>query len=165
MKHESADRALGIYKRGSREIGFPKEFLFTLVKDVSSYPEFVPKCHKALIREGGDDHSFCADLTLGSGLFQVTYPSQVVCVQGESIRSTLIFESGGILEFLNSQWRFIQKTPDITVVHFEVHFKLQSALLTGLVGCKMDGLMVTMMDAFENRAQKLWCQYEKDQPL
>ncbi len=142
----------------SKVLPYPADFLKDIVADVEQYPIFLPML-KAVAIYPKTDNFFEADLTIGTGVFEKTYRSEVF-IFGDAVEAKAT--SDGLFKFLESRWHFTSYEDDRCLVNFSLDFKLQSSLLQVTVGKFLDSAAQTMMTAFEQRAAKLWQQAENN---
>ncbi len=132
-------------------VGFTPEQLFDLVADVGRYPEFLPWCVGARVRERGE-RELVADLTIGFGPFRESFTSRVSLERPRCIRVT--YENGPF-RFLNNQWVF-EPAPGGTRVDFWVDFEFRSRLLQRAIGAVFGEAVKRMVSAFVKRARDVY---------
>ena len=127
------------------------EQLFDLVADIESYPEFLPWCTAARIRERQGD-TLRADLVIGFKLFRERFSSTVTLDRPERID---VRYDGGPFRYLNNHWGFIP-ADEGCVIDFYVDFEFRSRLLKSLIGAVFNEAVRRMVAAFEVRARVLY---------
>lgn len=150
-----------IQKTCIRHLNFSQDFLYDLVRDVASYPRFVPGCEKVSVFGEGDGDSFYVDVTVCAGPLRDTYRCLVTFPGNHQIVSTLVPLSYGFLASLTSVWVFDRVNSFTTRVEYSISFRLKSLLMNQLMRAHMDKLVHKMMEAFEQRAQALTAILEK----
>ena len=135
-----------------RLIHHTPEQLFDLVADVRRYPEFLPWCLAARIKERSQT-MLVADLIIGFQIFKEQFTSHV-----SMDRDNLIIEveyAEGPFKYLKNQWKFI-KHPDGCVIDFYVDFEFRSRLLQTVIESLFTEAVKRMVRAFEARADQLY---------
>ena len=139
----------------------PKQ-LFDLVADIERYPEFLPWCVGARIKERRPD-LIVADLIIGFRMFRERFTSRVSLDPPERID---VAYAEGPFRHLNNHWSF-SPDPGGCRVGFFVDFEFKSRLLQRLIEVLFSEAVRRMVGAFENRARDLYgaaSQREADQP-
>lgn len=138
-----------------RVINHRPEDLYALVADVRKYPEFLPWCLAARIR---DESSFAlnADLIIGFNMFRERFTSYVN-LDAHNLEITVKYAEGPF-KHLTNNWRFIDHS-DGCEIDFYVDFEFNSRLLQSVVETLFTEAVKRMVRAFETRANVL---YNKD---
>ena len=134
-----------------RHLAHSREELFSLVADIESYPEFLPWCVAARIRERTDD-VVVADLVIGFRIFRERFTSRITLQEPDSID---VEYTHGPLRYLNNHWKFVAEG-DGCVVDFFVDFEFRSRVLQKLIGVVFNEALSRMVNAFEQRANDLY---------
>ena len=135
-----------------RLIHHTPEQLFDLVADVRRYPEFLPWCLAARIRERSQT-MLVADLIIGFQMFKEQFTSHV-----SMDRDNLIIEveyAEGPFNYLKNKWKFIEH-PDGCMIDFYVDFEFRSRLLQTVIESLFTEAVKRMVRAFEARADQLY---------
>ena len=135
-----------------RLIHHTPEQLFDLVADVRRYPEFLPWCLAARIKERSQT-MLVADLIIGFQIFKEQFTSHV-----SMDRDNLIIEveyAEGPFKYLKNRWKFIEH-PDGCVIDFYVDFEFRSRLLQTVIESLFTEAVKRMVRAFEARADQLY---------
>lgn len=135
-----------------RLIHHTPEQLFDLVADVRRYPEFLPWCLAARIKERSQT-KLVADLIIGFQMFKEQFTSHV-----SMDRDNLIIEveyAEGPFKYLKNRWKFIDH-PDGCVIDFYVDFEFRSRLLQTVIESLFTEAVKRMVRAFEARADQLY---------
>lgn len=135
----------------SRILPFPREFVYDVVKDVKSYPEFLPWCVGAHILEENQD-GMVADLEIGYKAFRETYRSKVTYRPYDKIETQC---EKGPLERLHNSWLFEEVDATHTHVHFFIDFAFKSMLFQSAMEAVFTASMKKIMVAFEDRMRQL----------
>ena len=141
-----------------RILPYTPEQLFALVADIERYPEFLPWCVGARIRERRPD-LIVADLIIGFRMFRERYTSRVVLQPPQRIDVMYV---EGPFRYLNNHWIFepVSRSADRpvggTMLTFHIEFEFRSTLLQSLVGGLFNEAVRRMVAAFEGRAKRLY---------
>ena len=141
MKHEER-----------RVINHTPSNLYKLVSDVKKYPEFLPWCLGARVKNNKKD-SFDADLIIGFKIYKEIYSSQILLDKINN-KITVNYKSGPF-EYLQNHWIFNENKKGCEV-EFMVDFKFKSVFLQTLMETLFAEAVKRMVSAFENRANQLY---------
>jgi coenzyme Q-binding protein COQ10 len=134
------------------------EKIYSVVKDVEQYKEFIPWCTDSRIMNqnvdqnssDGEQNMLC-ELEVGFGMFKEKYRSEVTLDPYKAIyvRST----DEGILDHLVTQWKFVptSTSPDKCWVTFMVEFRFRSQLHEAAAKMVLSELVAKMASAFTKR--------------
>ena len=129
---------------------FPPEFIFDIVADVKSYPEFLPWCVATRVyREKPAD--FLADVVIGFKIFRETWTSHIYLDKPDTIVVDYI---KGPMRHLHNEWKFTPHAEG-TLVDFILDFEFKNPILQKLVGALFEEAVHHMVSAFEKRVQDL----------
>jgi coenzyme Q-binding protein COQ10 len=134
-----------------RILPYTAEQLFDLVADVERYPEFLPWCVGARIRERRAD-LVVADLLIGFRMFRERFTSKVTLARPRRID---VAYSDGPFRYLDNHWIF-EPVEGGCRIDFFVDFEFRSAILQKLIGVLFNEAVRRMVAAFETRAQQLY---------
>jgi coenzyme Q-binding protein COQ10 len=137
-------------------VRFTPRQLFDLVADVPRYPEFLPWCTAARVRQRESATVEIDELAIGFGPFHEKFVSRVVLTSADP--AGLRIESTGIegpFRTLSSRWSF-QPHPDGTQIDFTLEFEFRSRLLQHTVRVLFAEAVRRMVAAFEARAARLY---------
>jgi coenzyme Q-binding protein COQ10 len=136
-----------------RLLGYRPEQLYDLVADVERYPEFLPWCIGARIRERRDN-LIIADLIIGFKMIRERFTSRVN-LDRENLTINVVYADGPF-KHMGNRWRF-EPTPDGGCrIDFHVEFEFRSAVLQKLIGVLFHEAVRRMVGAFETRARQLY---------
>ena len=135
-----------------RLLPYRPDQLYDLVVDVERYPEFLPWCIGARIRERRPTE-IVADLVIGFKMYRERFTSHVTLEPPGSIAVTY---SEGPFRYLNNAWRFTPAPGGACQVDFHVDFELRSKLLQGMLDLVFGEAIRRMVSAFEARARTLY---------
>ena len=141
MKHEER-----------RLINHTPSNLFKLVSDVKKYPEFLPWCLGARVKNKCEDN-FEADLIIGFKIYKEIYSSEITL---DNINKKIIVNyKDGPFEYLVNYWIF-KDDKNGCEVEFMVDFKFKSVFLQTLMETLFSEAVRRMVGAFEKRANELY---------
>ena len=126
--------------------------MFTLVDAVEAYPEFLPWCDAA--------HVIHRDAERTRATIHVNYHGATQSFTTENTKTPpsamLIKLVEGPFKFLDGEWRFLPLAEDACKVEFRMHYEFSNWLLEKLVGPVFSYIANTMVDAFVQRADKVY---------
>jgi len=135
-----------------RKLPYTAEQLFDLVADVERYPEFLPWCVGARIRER-KENTIVADLLIGFRMIRERFTSKVVLDRPRRID---VAYSEGPFKYLDNHWIFIPQEDGGCVIDFHVDFEFRSRLLQKVIEVLFNEAIRRMVSAFEGRARALY---------
>jgi coenzyme Q-binding protein COQ10 len=130
---------------------YTPEQLFALVADIERYPEFLPWCVGARIKERRGD-LIVADLIIGFRMFRERFTSRVSLDPPQRID---VAYTEGPFRYLDNHWTF-GPHPAGCRVGFFVDFEFKSRLLQRLIEVLFSEAVRRMVGAFEKRASELY---------
>ena len=131
---------------------YTREQLFDLVSDIERYPEFLPWCVGARIRER-KDNEILGDLLIGYKMVRERFTSRVVLSRPDRID---VSYSEGPFKYLNNHWLFLPQPNGATLIDFYVDFEFRSKMLQKIMEMFFTEAVKRMVGAFETRAHKLY---------
>ncbi len=134
-----------------RLLPYTPEQMFALVADVERYPEFLPWCIGARIRERRPD-LIVADLIIGFRVFRERFTSRVALAPPDRIDVTY---AEGPFRYLNNHWGF-EAVASGCRIDFFVDFEFKSRLLQKAIELLFGEAVRRMVAAFEGRARDLY---------
>jgi coenzyme Q-binding protein COQ10 len=135
-----------------RRLPYTAEQLFDLVADVERYPEFLPWCVAARVRER-KNNEIIADLVIGYRMIRERFTSRVVL---DHPRRIDVAYSEGPFRYLNNHWLFLPQPDGGCVIDFFVDFEFRSRMLQKIIEVLFNEAVKRMVSAFEARARKLY---------
>lgn len=129
---------------------YTPEQLYALISDVEKYPEFIPWCTAARVRER-NEKDILADLVVGFKGINETYTSRVHLKEQEIDIEYI----NGPFEVLENNWKFT-RLENGTKINFYIKFQFRSKLLQALIGGLFEAACHKMVTAFTERAKKLY---------
>ena len=133
-----------------RVLPYTPEQLLALVADVERYPEFLPWCLAARVRERRPD-LMVADMIIGFRMFRERFTSRVTLDPSKQID---VAYAEGPFRYLTNHWTFTP-VPGGCRVGFFVDFEFKSRLLQRLIEVLFNEAVRRMVSAFEKRALDL----------
>jgi len=131
---------------------YTPEQLYDLVASVDKYPEFLPWCIGARVKENSDTH-LVADLVIGFKMFRERFTSHV---KKDAAQPRIDVEyKDGPFKYLNNHWIFLDH-PDGCEIDFYVDFEFKSMILQKTIGLLFNEAVQRMISAFESRAKDLY---------
>ena len=142
-----------------RVMPYSAEQMYTLIADVGRYPEFLPWCAAARVRQvrplpDGSGEVMDADLVISFKLFRERFGSRVT-LRPEARRIDVEYLDGPF-RYLNNHWKFEPRGDNSCEVDFFVDFEFRSALLQRIIGVVFNEAMHRIVRAFERRAGALY---------
>ena len=136
-----------------RLLGYRPEQMFDLVADIERYPEFLPWCIGARIRERTES-LVVADLIIGFKMIRERFTSRV-SLDRDRLTIEVTYADGPFKQMTN-RWRFEPTEDGRCRIDFYVAFEFRSAVLQKLIGVLFHEAVRRMVGAFETRARKLY---------
>ncbi|NLY64312.1 MAG: type II toxin-antitoxin system RatA family toxin [Alcaligenaceae bacterium] len=123
--------------------------MFDLVADVEKYPEFMPWCGGAAIRETFEG-GMVASVTISLAKIKQTFTTRNTHTYPDKIELQLI---DGPFSKLNGTWEFIALDEDACKVLFTLEYAFNNKALELLVGPVFNRIANSFIDSFTKRAQ------------
>lgn len=134
-----------------RVLPYTPDELFALVADIERYPEFLPWCIAARIRER-QPRLIVADLVIGFRMFRERFTSRVALDPPRQIEVTY---AEGPFRYLTNHWSFTPVTGGCRIDFF-VDFQFKSRLMQKVIEMLFGEAVRRMVGAFEKRAAALY---------
>ncbi|HWE73120.1 MAG TPA: type II toxin-antitoxin system RatA family toxin [Stellaceae bacterium] len=131
---------------------YTRQQLFDLVADIERYPEFLPWCVGARIRER-NDNEILGDLLIGYKMVRERFTSRVVLSEPDRID---VSYSEGPFKYLNNHWLFLPQSDGKCLIDFYVDFEFRSKVLQKIMEMFFNEAVKRMVGAFEARAHQLY---------
>ena len=135
-----------------KKLPYSPEQLFDLVADIERYPEFLPWCVGARIRER-NGNLILGDLLIGYKMLRERFTSRVELTRPDRID---VSYSEGPFKYLNNHWLFLRQDDGGTVIDFYVDFEFRSKMLQKVMELFFTEAVKRMVAAFEVRAHQLY---------
>ncbi len=135
-----------------RVLPYRPDQLYDLVAGVQDYPQFLPWCMGARIRERSED-VLVADLIIGFKMFRERFTSRVKL--DPSKQRIDVAYTDGPFKYLKNHWLFLPH-PQGCEIDFHVDFEFRSKLLQKAIEVLFSEAVRRMVAAFETRAAQLY---------
>lgn len=134
-------------------VPYTQDQIFDLIADVERYPEFLPWCVAARIRQRPAPNILVADLVIGYRMFRERFTSHVQLNRPKRI-DVKYYE--GPFRYLNNHWNLEPRGEGECVIDFYVDFEFKSRMLQKVIRTLFNEAVQRMVGAFEKRAQALY---------
>ena len=136
----------------TRRLPYTPEQMFDLVARVDRYPEFLPWVTAVRVRSDSDTQ-MVADVIVGFKGLRESFTSRVEKQRPAHIRVDYL---EGPLKHLHNDWKFRPDGEGGCLVDFCVDFTFKSRVFEMLAGQVFDRALRKMINAFEERAARLY---------
>lgn len=134
-------------------IWFSADEMFKLVTDVPSYPQFLPWCDRASVRETLAD-GMVAEIGMAFSGLRKSFTTRNTHVPGRSVRLVLV---DGPFKQLEGTWDFVPLAEGQRACRVELTLNYAFESMFGaLVGPVFDRIASTLVDAFVKRAEQVY---------
>ena len=136
---------------------FKPDEIFELVGDVAKYPEFLPWCTGARVRERQKTQAgetMIADLMIGFKMVREKFTSRVT-LDRPNLRIDVDYLQGPF-KTLKNHWTFSAAQNGHCQIDFHLEFEFSSVLLQKLIGVLFHEAVRRMVAAFEARAYQIY---------
>ena len=140
--------------RETRHLPYTPQQMYALVADVERYPEFLPWCLAARVKNR-DDAKLRAELMIGFKVFRERFTSEIRLNPHESIE---VIHGEGPFKHLRNHWKFAPHPDGGTLIDFHVDFEFKSRVLQAAIQALFSEAVRRMVAAFESRAESLYSQ-------
>lgn len=138
-----------------RILPYSPQQLYSLVADIERYPDFLPWCVGARIRERRDN-LIVADLMVGFRMFRERFTSRVSLKPDEPDGPRIdVAYADGPFKYLNNHWIFRPHERGCEI-DFYVDFEFRSRLLQKAIEVLFNEAVKRMVHSFEQRAHELF---------
>jgi coenzyme Q-binding protein COQ10 len=140
-----------------RKLPYSAAEMYTLIAGIERYPEFLPWCSAARIRERrqeGGREIVDAELVISFRVFRERFGSRVVLRPAENRIDVAYLD--GPFRYLANHWYFRPLDDGGCEVDFFVDFEFRSSVLQALIGVVFGEAMQRIVRAFEKRAEALY---------
>ena len=136
--------------------------IFELVGDVAKYPEFLPWCTGARVRERqatSVGETLIADLMIGFKMVRERFTSRVT-LDRPDLRIDVEYLQGPF-KHLKNHWNFTATPTGQCQIDFHLEFEFSSLMLQKLIGVLFHEAVRRMVAAFEARAYQIYTPISK----
>lgn len=137
--------------RKSRVVEYSCEQMFSLVNNVEQYSEFLPHCSESLVHHRDEDE-VQATLVIAAMGMSKSFTTRNRLQLNKMIEMRLV---DGPFHHLEGFWRF-DAVEEGCKVSFDLEFEFAGSMLSMLLGPVFDQVMNKMVDAFCERAEKIY---------
>ena len=135
-----------------RLLPYTPDQLYSLVADVSSYPEFLPWCIAVRIKKR-QERLLIADLVIGFKMVRERFTSHVA-LNPQDLRIDVSYVDGPF-KYLKNHWIFVPH-PEGCEIDFYVDFEFRNKILQKLIEVLFHEAVKRMVGAFETRAAAVY---------
>lgn len=126
--------------------------MYQLVNDISSYPEFIPWCSKAIILDGEPDSWMLAKLTFEFHGISQSFTTRNNLINQNTIEIKLV---NGPFDHLEGIWRF-SDTALGSEICLDLEYQFTSSWLSSVFEPAFRQVSEMLVDSFKNRAQEIY---------
>ena len=139
---------------------YPIDLIYQLIIDVEKYPEFLPWCSAAKIRERGASY-FIADVDITFKIMSESYCSKVELKSPKNGKAEVnVSLISGPFKKLHNVWKLRTFKDNQTEIEFFIDFEFKSSLLDKLTSLMFYKACEKMLNAFEARANCLFDDFD-----
>jgi coenzyme Q-binding protein COQ10 len=141
-----------------RTLPYTPQQLYSLVADIEKYPEFLPWCVGARIRERRGNE-LVADMVIGFKMVREKFTSRVTLTppaEGRPEGRIDVTYVDGPMRHMQNRWVFMPNADGTTTIDFYVDFEFRSKILQKLIGALFHEAVRRMVAAFDTRAKALY---------
>lgn len=125
--------------------------MYALVRDIESYPRFLPWCADASVAEQSDTHQL-ASVHMDKRMRSLKFTTRNRLEQDSAIHMGLV---DGPFRKLSGVWRFTPLDESACKVELAIDFEFKSRVLGAVLGGAFSKICDTMVAAFVKRADEL----------
>ncbi len=148
-----------------RKSPYTAEQMYNLVKDIARYPEFVPYCRRARVKEltkrADGMEVMSAELMVVYKMIRQAYTSDVLL--NEEALEISVTQARGPFRTLKNEWRFVNTAKgsgeggdEGSDVHFYLDFEFRTPLLGKMLHPLRTRSIEKFVAVFEARADKIY---------
>ncbi len=125
--------------------------MYSLVRDIEAYPQFLPWCANAKVLEQGDEHQL-ASIFMDKRMQGLKFTTRNQLEPDSAIHMGLV---DGPFKKLSGVWRFSAIEDNACKVELVIDFEFKSRVLGMVLGGAFSKICDTMVAAFVKRADEL----------
>lgn len=125
--------------------------MYSLVRDVESYPQFLPWCANASVAEQSETHQL-ASVFMDKRMRGLEFTTRNRLEPHAAIHMGLV---DGPFKKLSGAWRFTSIEENACKVELTIDFEFKSRILAGVLGGAFSKICDTMVAAFVKRADEI----------
>lgn len=126
--------------------------VYDLVEDIESYPEFLPWCMAAHVRERASGRTV-ATIEVGMPGIRQSFTTENANTPGKSIDMRLL---QGPFRRFEAHWKFVALGATATRIEFAIAYEFADRILATALDPLFEHIAGTMVDAFTRRAERLY---------
>jgi coenzyme Q-binding protein COQ10 len=134
-----------------RIVPYRPEQMWDLVADVDRYPQFLPWCVAARVREQTEALQV-ADMAIGFGPFRERFSTRNALQRPDWIK---VRYERGPFRYLNNDWNFLPEARGCRI-DFVIDFEFRSRLMQAAIGVVFGEATRRMVNAFLKRARDVY---------
>jgi ribosome-associated toxin RatA of RatAB toxin-antitoxin module len=138
--------------RRSAIVPYSASDMYRLVKDVESYPDFLPWCSDVEVHSR-QNNVVEATLEFRRGALKKRFRTRNAMIADQSMELSLV---GGPFRDLSGGWRFSQLGDTGSKVSLDIKFEFDSRALDLMVGPFFEDICNSLVDAFTQRAHAIY---------
>jgi len=130
---------------------YPAQFMYDIVNQVESYPEFLPWCGGARLHQA-DANSMEASIQISVAGLNQWFKTRNTMIAGKSIEIQLL---DGPFKRLQGSWHFTPLTDEGCKIELVLQFEFKRGLAAAVIAPAFTRIANTMVDSFCERARDL----------
>jgi len=138
----------------SKQIPYSADEMYALVNDIRAYPDFLPWCTSAEVREEKDTH-LVATVGIAAGKIRQKFTTENDMQPGRSIDMHLV---KGPFKFLRGRWQFQPLDEMSCEASLKIEFEFKSRILKLALSGTFNRIMDSMVESFTARAREVYGQ-------
>lgn len=135
----------------TRKVSFSVEQMYQLVNEVEQYAEFLPYCAQSLVHHRDEDE-VQATLVIAAAGMSKSFTTRNLLQHNKMIEIRLL---DGPFSHLEGFWRF-DACEEGCQISFDLEFEFAGKMMSLLLGPVFEQVTNKMVDAFCERAEKLY---------
>ena len=125
--------------------------MYALVNDIAAYPEFLPWCQSAEVRDQSDTR-LRATLSLVAGVIKQSFTTENRMQPGHKIELRLV---EGPFKSLSGCWIFESLSPQSCHIRLDIQFEFRNKVLKLALSKAFSHIMESLVDSFIQRAKSI----------
>lgn len=134
-------------------VGYSAENMYTLVEDVTKYPEFLPWCVGSALDPHHADDTVLATMFIDFHGLKHRFTTRNRNTPFQSITMTL---EKGPFKRLDGKWSFTPLPEGRSRVDLELNYEFSNRLLEKMLAPVFDMVSITLVDSFHQRARTVY---------
>jgi len=126
--------------------------MFRLVKDVETYPAFLPWCHSTRLLKS-TEQEICAELVVARLGIRQAFST---CNRFEENKWMRLELRDGPFKKLRGDWKFLPLREDACKIELDLDFEFSGALIDKAFGSVFQHAANTLVDSFCKRADEVY---------